>query len=108
GRTGRGCSWILGARTICWCGARIRYRSSRSPTPSARICWRWWRDAAPSAMRRLSVLAAMLGAGVLALAAHSRAADFDQIKAAAAREGTLTVWHNTPKQETTDALAALF
>jgi iron(III) transport system substrate-binding protein len=69
---------------------------------------RWWRDGLPSAMRRASLAAAIL-AGLLGAAAdRGAAADFDRIKAAAVREGMLTVWHNTPKQETTDALVALF
>src|SRR5437763_15881692 len=46
---------------------------------------------------------------LLAIApAYGQSSDFGTIKAAAAKEGTLVVWHNTPKQETTDALAELF
>lgn len=42
------------------------------------------------------------------LASNGRADDFDTIRAAAMKEGSIVVWHNTPKQDTTDALAALF
>jgi ABC-type Fe3+ transport system substrate-binding protein len=49
-----------------------------------------------------------LATGLWLLPASSSAEDFASIKAAAAKEGRLVVWHNTPKQETTDALAALF
>jgi ABC-type Fe3+ transport system substrate-binding protein len=69
----------------------------------------WSRDGLPSAMRRFRSCAAALLATILVAAASSgKAVDFDTIKTAAAREGTLTVWHNTPKQETMDALVALF
>lgn len=51
---------------------------------------------------------AMLAVGITTIATSSRAEDFDTIKAAAAKEGTIVVWHNTPNQETTNALAALF
>src|SRR3954464_7898548 len=69
---------------------------------------RWWRGGRPSAVRGGRVLAAASLAAALVAAGHGGAADFDSIKQAAAREGTLTVWHNTPKQETVDALVALF
>lgn len=36
------------------------------------------------------------------------AADFESIKAAAAKEGRITVWHNTPNHKTTEALTELF
>src|SRR5690348_5244835 len=36
------------------------------------------------------------------------AADFESVKAAAAKEGRITVWHNTPNHKTTEAMAALF
>ena len=49
-----------------------------------------------------------LAVGLWLPPAPSAAEDFDSIKAAAAKEGRLVVWHNTPKQETTEALAALF
>jgi ABC-type Fe3+ transport system substrate-binding protein len=52
--------------------------------------------------------AAALAIGMTMLAPESRASEFDKIKAAAAKEGKIVVWHNTPKQATTDALAALF
>ena len=51
---------------------------------------------------------AMLAVSVTGLAASSHGADFDTIKAAAAKEGTIVVWHNTPNQETTNALTAVF
>ena len=41
-------------------------------------------------------------------AAQGRASEFDRIKAAAARERYLVVWHNTPKQDTTDQLEKMF
>ena len=41
-------------------------------------------------------------------AAHCQASEFDRIKAAAAKEGHLVVWHNTPKQDTTDELVKMF
>ena len=52
--------------------------------------------------------AVILAAGFTALPNPAQTADFETIKAAAAKEGTLVVWHNTPSQETTTALAALF
>ena len=57
---------------------------------------------------RIAVAAIAMTVGMTLSATHSRANDFDTIKAAAAKEGRLVVWHNTPKQETTDALADLF
>jgi len=56
-----------------------------------------------------TTLAAMiLASGIVALPSYGQATDFDAIKAAAAKEGTLVVWHNTPSQETTKALNELF
>jgi iron(III) transport system substrate-binding protein len=49
-----------------------------------------------------------LAFGVTLAIAQARADDFDTIKAAAAKEGTIVVWHNTPKQNTTEALNELF
>jgi iron(III) transport system substrate-binding protein len=57
---------------------------------------------------RITLSAVFLVVGVAMLAMHARAADFDTIKAAAIKEGRIVVWHNTPSQETTDALVALF
>lgn len=54
----------------------------------------------------LTILTLAVGLGVSLAAAQ--AADFEAIKAAATREGKVVVWHNTPNQKTTDALAALF
>jgi iron(III) transport system substrate-binding protein len=53
-------------------------------------------------------VAALLALGLLAQPGQAGASDLDDLKAAAAREGTLTVWHNTPKQETTEALRGQF
>lgn len=53
----------------------------------------------------LTLLTLTFGVGI-SLAAQ--AADFDAIKVAAVKEGRVVVWHNTPNQKTTDALAALF
>jgi ABC-type Fe3+ transport system substrate-binding protein len=58
--------------------------------------------------RKRTLAAAILAIVVTAGAGRGTAADFASLKAAASREGALTVWHNTPKQETTDALVALF
>ena len=55
-----------------------------------------------------AVAAAVLASVVLASPGRGATADFERVKAAASGEATLTVWHNTPKQETTDALIALF
>jgi ABC-type Fe3+ transport system substrate-binding protein len=60
------------------------------------------------AYRRVAAAAMMLAVAGAIPAAHGQAGDFAAIKAEAAKEGRLVVWHNTPKQETTDALAALF
>lgn len=57
---------------------------------------------------RATLAALVLAIGTLALPALGRADDFDAIKAGAAKEGTVVVWHNTPNQATTDALVALF
>jgi iron(III) transport system substrate-binding protein len=50
----------------------------------------------------------IFAAAMTALPTLGRSADFDTIKAAAVKEGTIVVWHNTPSQETTNALTALF
>jgi iron(III) transport system substrate-binding protein len=50
----------------------------------------------------------ILAFGTTILSVQSQADDFDTIKAAAEKEGKIVVWHNTPKQNTTDALAAAF
>ena len=55
-----------------------------------------------------SLALAMLAIGIAASPASSRADEFDTIKAGAAKEGTIVVWHNTPNQETTNALVAVF
>lgn len=55
-----------------------------------------------------TLAAVMLVAGLAALPGHARAADFETIKAAAAKEGRITVWHNTPNHKTTEALNELF
>ena len=61
------------------------------------------------AKRSLRALAAFtLALGLTSPGARADGVDFDAIKAAAVKEGHLVVWHNTPKQETTEALAALF
>ena len=60
------------------------------------------------ASMKFAVAAMVLAVSVTMLAAHGRADDFETIKAAAIKEGRLVVWHNTPNQETTDALTALF
>lgn len=57
---------------------------------------------------KASFAIAMLAVGIAASPASSRADDFDAIKAGAAKEGTIVVWHNTPNQETTNALVAVF
>ena len=60
-------------------------------------------------MTPIAALVAMVMAmGFISWPLGAQAADFDGIKAAAAKEGTLVVWHNTPSQETTNALTALF
>ena len=57
---------------------------------------------------KIAMAAISLAVGVTLLAPEGRADEFDSIKAAAIKEGRIVVWHNTPKQDTTDALAALF
>lgn len=57
---------------------------------------------------RTTLAAAILVAGLAALPACPQAADFVTIKAAAAKEGRITVWHNTPNHKTTEALTDLF
>ncbi len=58
--------------------------------------------------RRAAVAAAIVATGLLGISAPVRADDFATVKAAAAKEGRLVVWHNTPNQETTDKLVAMF
>lgn len=55
-----------------------------------------------------ALAAVIFAAAMTALPSPGRSADFDTIKAAAVKEGTIVVWHNTPSQETTNALTALF
>jgi iron(III) transport system substrate-binding protein len=57
---------------------------------------------------KATLAAIMLAAGITALPVYAQTSDFDTIKAGAVKEGTLVVWHNTPSQETTNALTALF
>ena len=57
---------------------------------------------------RATLAAMMMVSGIVALPMQTRAADFEAIKAAAAKEGRLVVWHNTPGQETIVALNDLF
>jgi iron(III) transport system substrate-binding protein len=55
------------------------------------------------------LMAALLAVGAMALPVRAQnTTDFDAIKAAAAKEGHITVWHNTPNHQTTEALTALF
>ena len=59
-------------------------------------------------MRRAAFLACLAACLLLLGADPGSGADFEQVKEAAGKEAALTVWHNTPKQETTDALVRLF
>ena len=56
----------------------------------------------------IAVAAIALAVGMALFPSPSRANDFDTIKAAAAKEGRIVVWHNTPGQESTDAMVVLF
>jgi iron(III) transport system substrate-binding protein len=51
---------------------------------------------------------AVLAGGILAPAAKSYADDFDKIKAAAEKEGTLVLWATSPREYTTPKLEQLF
>lgn len=57
---------------------------------------------------KLAVAALASAISLAILPAEGRASDFDAIKAAAIKEGRIVVWHNTPSQESTDAMVALF
>ncbi len=56
----------------------------------------------------MAVAAVTVAACMTMLASQARADDFATIKAAAIKEGQIVVWHNSPQQEATAALAALF
>src|SRR5689334_2954619 len=75
-----------------------RRQTSRGETGMTAVC--------ASKQAVLTIMTWAVGIGVSLAAAQ--AAEFEAIKAAAAKEGKVVVWHNTPNQKTTDALAALF
>ena len=58
--------------------------------------------------RNIIRAALVLAAWPMLWAGSAGADDFETIKSAAAKEGKLVVWHNTPNQKTTNDLTALF